>query len=130
MTLDDSASVTPWQPLVRIGDISVDQNWVWTPSGSIPTAHVTWTLQDMTRRDRVIPTNAIVLAVVFSLMTCFLGLLLLLIKEERTTGWLHVTVQGPALTHTTHLPVIDPGTVADVYARVDYARSLSAAARS
>ncbi|HEY8619681.1 MAG TPA: hypothetical protein VIM01_06375 [Dermatophilaceae bacterium] len=104
MTVEDSPSVTPWQPLVQIGDISVDQRWVVTPSGSIPTGRVTWTVQDMTRRDRVIPTYAIVLAVVFSVLTCLLGLLFLLIKEDRTTGWLQVTVQGPELVHTTHVP--------------------------
>ena len=83
----------------------------------------------LTRRDLVIPTYAIVLAVVTSLMTCLLGLLFLLIKEERTTGWLQVTVQGPAFVHTTHVPVIHPGTIVDVYARVDYARSLTATAQ-
>jgi hypothetical protein len=129
MTVEDSASVTPWQPLVQIGDISVDQRWVVTPSGSIPTGQVTWTVHDMTRRDQVIPTYAIVLAVVFSVLTCLLGLLFLLIKEDRTTGWLQVTVQSPEFVHTTHVPAIYPGSVADVFARVDYARSLSAAAR-
>ena len=126
MILENASSGAPWQPLVQIGDISVDQQWVRTPSGSARTGQVTWTLQDLTRREQVIPTYAIVLAVVTSVMTCLLGLLFLLIKEERTTGWLQVTVQAPALVHTTHVPVTHPGTVADVYARVDYARSLTA----
>jgi hypothetical protein len=129
MTAENPGSVAPWQPLVQIGDIGVDQHWVHTPSGSVPTAQVTWTVQDMTRRDLVIPTYAIVLAVVFSVMTCFLGLLFLLIKEESTTGWLQVAVQGPAFVHTTHLPVSHQGAVQDVYARVAYARSLTAAAQ-
>jgi hypothetical protein len=128
MILENASSGAPWQPLVQIGDISVDQHWARTPSGSVATAGVTWTVQDLTRRDLVIPTYAIVLAVVTASMTCFLGLLFLLIKEERTTGWLQVTVEGPAFVHTTHVPVIHPGTVVDLYARVDYARSLTAAA--
>jgi len=44
MTVDNTGSVAPWQPLVQIGDISVDQRWVRTPSGSVPTANVTWTV--------------------------------------------------------------------------------------
>jgi hypothetical protein len=114
--------------LVQIGDISADQHWVRTPSGSIPTAQVTWTVQDMTHREQGIPTYAIVLAVVFFLF-CFLGLLFLLIKEDRTTGWLQVTVQGPAFVHTTQVPASNQVTVADLHARVNYARSLTAAAQ-
>lgn len=128
MSVEQAGSGVPWQPLVQIGDIGVDQHWVVTPSGSVPTAQVTWTLQDLTRWERVIPTYAIVLAVVTASMTCLLGLLFLLVKEDRQTGWLQVTVQGPELTHTTHLPVGDQASVMDVHARVDYARSLTAAA--
>jgi hypothetical protein len=129
MTLEPASSGAPWQPLVQIGDISADQYWVRTPSGSVPTAQVTWTVQDLTRQERVIPTYAIVVAVVTAVMTCLLGLLFLLIKEDRTSGWLQVTVQGPGVVHTTHVPVSHAGAVADVYARVDYARSLTAAAQ-
>jgi len=60
---------------------------------------------------------------------CLLGLLFLLIKEERTTGWLQVTVQGPAFVHTTQVPAYNQGVVADVFARVNYARTLTAAAQ-
>lgn len=128
MTVEHTGSGAPWQPMVQIGDISADQHWVRTPSGSVPTAQVTWTVQDMTRRDQGIPTYAIVLAVVFFLF-CFLGLLFLLIKEDRTTGWLQVTVQGPAFVHTTQVPAHHQGTVADVHARVNHARALTAAAQ-
>lgn len=127
MTIESTPSRAPWHPLVQIGDIGVDQHWVNTPSGSMPTAQVTWTVQDLTRWDRVIPTYAIVLAVVTASMTCLLGLLFLLVKEDRLTGWLQVTVAGPAIVHTTHVPVTDQGTVTETYARVDYARSLTAA---
>ena len=129
MILENASSGTPWQPLVQIGDISVDQQWVRTPSGSARTGQVTWTLQDLTRREQVIPTYAIILAVVTSVMTCLLGLLFLLIKEERPRGWLQVTVQGPNFVHSTQVPVSHQDMVTDVYARVDYARSLTAAAQ-
>jgi hypothetical protein len=128
MTVENTAPAAPWQPLVQIGDISVDQQWVRTPSGSLPTAKATWIVQDMTRTDTGIPAHAIVLAVVFFFF-CFLGLLFLLIKENRTTGWMQVTVQGPAFAHTTQVPVSNQTTVADIHARVGYARSLTAAAQ-
>jgi hypothetical protein len=128
MTVEPAASPGPWQPLIQIGDISADQHWVQTPSGSVPTAQVTWTVQDLTRREQGIPTWAIVLAVIFFLF-CFLGLLFLLVKEDRITGWLQVTVQAPGFVHTTQIPAYNPATVADVHARVNYARSLTAAAQ-
>ena len=130
MTVDNPSSAAPMQPLVQIGDISVDQHWVHTPAGWVPTSRATWTVQDMTLRAMVIPTYAIVLAVVTSVMTCLLGLLFLLIKEERPTGWVQVTVQGPGFTHTTQVPVSRQEMVMDVYARVDFARLLTAAAQA
>jgi hypothetical protein len=128
MTVENTGSVAPWQPLVEIGDIGVDQHWVRTPSGSLPTAKATWSVQDMTRTETGIPAYAIVLTVVFFIF-CLLGLLFLLIKENRTTGWMQVTVQGPAFVHTTQVPVSHQAAIADVHARVNYARSLTAAAQ-
>jgi hypothetical protein len=129
MTVEIPSSPAPMQPLVQIGDISVDQSWVHTPGGWVPTAQATWTVQDQTLRAMVIPGYAIVLAIVTSVMTCLLGLLFLLIKEERPTGWVQVTVHGPGFTHTTQLPVSRQEMVMDVYARVEYARALTANAR-
>lgn len=130
MTVEIPSSAKPMQPLVQIGDISVDQQWVHTPTGWVPTAQATWTVQDLTLRTMVIPTYAIVLAIVTSVLTCLLGLLFLLIKEERPTGWLQVTVQGPDFVHTTQVPVNGQDMVTDTYARVEYARTLTASARS
>jgi hypothetical protein len=129
MSLEQPQAGTPWQPLVQIGDISADQHWVSTPAGSTPTAQATWSVQDMTLRTMEIPSYAIVLAIVTSVLTCLLGLLFLLIKEERPTGWLQVTVGGPGLAHTTQVPVSSQEMVTDVYARVDYARSLTITAQ-
>ncbi|MBC7558617.1 MAG: hypothetical protein H7270_04540 [Dermatophilaceae bacterium] len=130
MTVENPSSAAPMQPLVQIGDISVDQHWVHTPAGWVPTSQATWTVQDMTLRAMVIPTYAIVLAIVTSVMTCLLGLLFLLIKEDRPTGWVQTTVHGPDIAHTTQVPVSRQEMVLDVCARVDYARSLTAAAQS
>ncbi|GAA2807365.1 hypothetical protein [Saccharopolyspora taberi] len=112
------------QPLVTIGDISVTSTTVFTPSGQAPVKEVHWTFTDMSRTTTAIPTWAIVLAVVFFLF-CFLGLLFLLAKEERTYGYAQVTVQGRNLLHVVQIPVANPMMVADLNSRVNYARSLS-----
>lgn len=113
--------------LVTIGDIACTQEEVITPSGRQPIGSVTWTFTDMSQTTTAIPTWAIVLTVVFFLF-CFLGLLFLLVKESRTTGWVQVTVQGNRFLHQVQLPVMSMTQVADYNARVSYARALSVAA--
>lgn len=114
----------PPQVLVTIGDIACTRTEVITPSGRAPIGEVTWTFTDMSRTTRTIPVWAIVLAVVFFFL-CFLGLLFLLAKEDRTEGWAQVTVQGPGLLHVVQVPVMSPVAVADLSARVNHARSLA-----
>ncbi|GAA2347318.1 hypothetical protein GCM10009854_25470 [Saccharopolyspora halophila] len=109
---------------VTIGDIACTGEEVITPSGRAPIAGTTWTFTDMSRTDRTIPAWAIVLTVLF-VWFCFLGLLFLLVKEERTTGWAQVTVQGRGLMHVTQVPVNTPMVVMDLNSRVNYARSLA-----
>lgn len=110
--------------LVTIGDIACTGEEVITPSGRAPIAGTTWTFTDMSRTDRTIPAWAIVLTVLF-VWFCFLGLLFLLVKEERTTGWAQITVQGRGLMHVTQVPVYSPMVVMDLNSRVNYARSLA-----
>ena len=55
---------------------------------------------------------------------CLLGLLFLLCKERKTTGLVQITVQNGNRTHNTHVGVTSPQQVADVLARVNFARSL------
>ncbi|MDQ1287773.1 MAG: hypothetical protein QG622_1338 [Actinomycetota bacterium] len=112
--------------LVTIGDIACTQAEVITPAGRQPINSVTWTFTDMSQTTESIPAWAIVLAIVFFVF-CLLGLLFLLVKERRTTGWVQVTVQGSRFLHQTQLPVSSVYQVADYNARVSYARSLSAA---
>ncbi len=114
--------------LVTLGDVVVTPNWVVTPSGSAPVGRTTFTFTDMSHTTREIPTWAIVCAVVFFLF-CFLGLLFLLAKETRTGGSVQVVVQGPGLLHVTQVPVWSWDQVQDMSARVNYARSVSAAAQ-
>ena len=80
----------------------------------------------MSQTTQAIPVWAIVLTILF-VWFCLLGLLFLLAKETRTTGWVQVTVQGERFLHQVQLPVFSVQQVADYNARVGYARSLSAA---
>jgi hypothetical protein len=114
-------------PLVAIGDISCTQDEVITPSGTGPIGELTWTFTNMSQTWRTIPTWAVVCAVVFAVF-CLLGLLFLLAKEDKTQGWVQITVQAPGFVHTVQLPVYTPYQVTDYAARVEYARSLTTAA--
>jgi len=116
---------TAQQGLVSLGDIVCTDAQVITPSGTVPLGQVTWAFADMSRTTRAIPVWAIVCAVLFFVF-CFLGLLFLLAKEDRTEGWVQVVVQSPGFVHTVNLPVASVAQVADYSARVNYARSLSA----
>lgn len=111
------------QVLVTIGDISVEQFRIVTPAGVMPTRGTNWSAMDMSRTEERLPGYAIVLAILFAL-ACLLGLLFLLIKERRTTGFVQVTVQHGGRTHNTHVPVNSPSQVADTLARVNFARTL------
>jgi hypothetical protein len=115
-------------PLVTIGDISCTQDEVITPSGTRPIGDVTWTFTNMAHTWQTTPTWAVVCAVVGFFFVCFLSLLFLLAKEDKTQGWVHIAVQAPGFMHVAQLPVYDPYHVTDYSARVEYARSLSAAA--
>ena len=111
--------------LVTIGDISVTSTTVYTPSGSRPLAEVSWTFTDLSTTSQAIPTWAIVCAIVFFLF-CFLGLLFLLAKEDKTQGSAQVTVHGPGFVHTVTIPVTSMAQVGDINARVNYVRTLTA----
>ena len=71
---------------------------VVTPMGTAPVGHVGFSFTDMSRTTQSIPAWAIVCAILFFLF-CLLGLLFLLVKEERTQGWVQIVVQGPRLLH-------------------------------
>ncbi len=113
--------------LVTIGDISCTSKSVITPSSNHPIKDVVWSFEDMSVTSNVIPTWAII----FTILTVWfflLGLLFLLAKETRTNGFVQVTVQGANFFHAARLPVTSPGQVAEINARVGFARSLTAGA--
>jgi peptidoglycan/LPS O-acetylase OafA/YrhL len=109
--------------LVTVGDISVEQYRIVTPAGVLPTQGTNWSAMDMSRTEEKIPAWAIILAIVFAL-ACLLGLLFLLCKERKTTGFVQITVQNGTRTHNTHVGVSSPRGVGDTLARVNFARTL------
>jgi hypothetical protein len=113
--------------ILTIGDIGVTPELIVTPNGSAPLAGSQWLATDMTRTESKIPTVAIVLAVIFA-FACLLGLLFLLMKEEKTTGYVDVTVRSADLYHRTQLPISSPLQVAQVRQLVAQAQALAARA--
>ncbi|WP_351229394.1 hypothetical protein [Streptomyces sp. NPDC002133] len=111
-------------PLLVLGDITVLQDSIVTPNGTLPLKGAVWNATDMSRSEESIPTHAIVLAVVFSVL-CLLGLLFLLMKEKRTTGFIQITVSSAGRHHTTMIPATGPDTIHWVLGQLNYARALS-----
>lgn len=122
-----STEPDPEPMLVSIGDIGVSRSWITTPAGTQPVGRVQWMFNDMSRSSERIPPWAIVCTILF-VWFCLLGLLFLLAKERRTEGYVQITVQAPGFVHATQLPVSSPEQVAEYNARVNFARSVSAAA--
>lgn len=86
-----------------IGDISVTPTTVITPVGVFPLKGTSWVVADNTFTTESIATAGIVLAIIFFAF-CLLGLLFLLMKDRKVTGFVQVTVHGPGFMHTTNLP--------------------------
>lgn len=112
-------------PLVSIGDITVVGDSIVTPSGTLPLRGAVWNATDMSRTEEKIPTHAVVLAIVFALL-CLVGLLFLLMKEKKTTGFIQVTVTSGGKHHATMVPAHNPMAFQMVMGQIGYARSLSA----
>jgi hypothetical protein len=111
-------------PLLSIGDITVMGDQIITPAGTMPLRGAVWNATDMSHTEEKIPTYAIVLAIVFFVF-CLLGLLFLLMKEKKTTGYIQVTVTSGGRHHSTMIPSYGPHTFVQVMGQINYARSLS-----
>ncbi|WP_371633430.1 hypothetical protein OG693_24625 [Streptomyces sp. NBC_01259] len=111
-------------PMLSIGDITIMGDSIVTPSGTMPLKGATWTATDMSRTEEKIPTVGIVLAILFALL-CLVGLLFLLMKEKKTTGYVQVSVTSAGRHHWTMIPAVHQGTFAMVMAQINTARSLS-----
>lgn len=116
------ALVEPY--LVTIGDIGVTQHWVVTPRGTLPLAGAEWWLTERAGWTQQIPVWAVILAVVFFP----LGLLFLLVKENRYASWLEVTVRSAGVVHLTAIAGQSYEGM-QVAGKVAYARQLAAAVR-
>jgi hypothetical protein len=112
--------------LVQIGDIAVTSTHVIVPHGRFPLHGTTWSVQDSTQVTEGIPAIAIVLVIIF-VWACLFGLLFLLMKEKRYTGFVAVSVAGPGFQHMTQLPA-GAQTAAWATHMTAQARSMAAAA--
>ncbi len=82
----------------------------------------------MSQTTRDTPTWAVVLCVLTALETCGLGLLFLLVKEQKTTGSVQVQVQNEKLFHMTQMYVRSPMQVNQIQQQVRQAQTMAAAA--
>lgn len=119
-----AAFPAPAPVLLVIGDMSITQFHVITPSGTHPLNGTSWYVTDHTSYEQATPQWAIVAAIIGFFVVCVLSLLLLLVKETKAMGSVQVTVQGPGWAHVAQLP---PGTGAHAHAQAAYVRSLVAA---
>ncbi|MFJ9813847.1 hypothetical protein ACIRU3_01000 [Streptomyces sp. NPDC101151] len=110
--------------VLAIGDITVTGEQIVTPAGQMPLRGAVWNATDMSHTEEKIPTHAVVLAIVFFLF-CLLGLLFLLMKEKKTTGYIQVTVTSAGRHHSTMIPAQGPNTFPALMGQINYARSLS-----
>jgi hypothetical protein len=111
-------------PMLAFGDITVMNDQIVTPAGTMPLKGAVWTATDLSRTEEKIPTVAIVLAIVFALL-CLVGLLFLLMKEKKTTGYIQVSVTSGGRHHSTMIPAMGPETFPMVMAQINTARSMS-----
>ncbi|MFD4942533.1 hypothetical protein ACFVYE_34340 [Streptomyces sp. NPDC058239] len=111
-------------PMLTFGDIAVMNDQIVTPAGTMPLKGAVWTATDLSRTEEKIPTVAIVLAIVFALL-CLVGLLFLLMKEKKTTGFIQVSVTSGGRHHSTMIPAMGPETFPMVMAQLNTARAMS-----
>lgn len=123
MTMDHAnADARPF--LVSIGDVRATQKWVVTPAGNWPANSVKVTTQDQTATLVHTPAWAIVMVVVF-IWVFFLSLFFLLARETRVSGYVNVTIWGPAgQSYTENVEIWSSEHRSDVFQRVTYLQGL------
>lgn len=112
--------------LLSFGDISLTPTHVIVPHGRFPLHGATWTVQDSTQVTEGIPVVAVVLTIIF-VWFCLIGLLFLLMKEKKYSGFVTITVSGSGLYHSVQFPAAQQtgAWAADMAAR---ARAITASA--
>lgn len=119
MTTEPASTVGQVEPyLLWIGDIGVTKSWLTTPRGNAPLAGSEWFAVNRSSYTQQIPVWAIILAIVLFPI----GLLFLLCKEPKASGWIEVTVRAGQLVHVVAIPAGSPQAAA-VYQNVGYAQS-------
>jgi hypothetical protein len=113
--------------VLTIGDIGITYDTVVTPNGNAELAGSQWLFIDRTTTESKIPTWAIVLTIVFTLL-CLVGLLFLLVKETTVTGYAEVSVRSGNLVHMTQLPVRSQNDINNYRQLVSQAQTLAAQA--
>jgi hypothetical protein len=108
-----------------IGDMTVTQTHVITPSGTFPVAHAQWSVTDMSTTTKRMSQTGIVLALIGFFLVCILSLFFLLMTETQTTGYVQVAVTDGNRMHVTNIPATSPQTMVFVSEQVNYARSLA-----
>lgn len=104
---------------VQIGDIQVRDGTVHTPAGSCPLRGSRWMMMDHSVIERRTPVWAIVLAIVLAWFF-LLGLLFLLVKEDRVSGFVEVVVSHDEnrFSYRTVVPVLHRMVVPGVHSQV------------
>jgi hypothetical protein len=115
---------------LTIGDIGITSSappLLVTPNGYAELRGSQWMFFDRSTTETKIPTWAIVCAIIFA-FACLLGLLLLLVKEPVTSGYVEVSVRNGQLVHTTQIPVSSPAAVNLIRSQVQQAQALTSQA--
>ena len=113
--------------VLTIGDIGITYDTVVTPNGNADLAGSQWLFVDRTTTETKIPTWAIVLTIIFTLL-CLVGLLFLLVKETTVSGYAEVSVRSGNLVHMTQLPVRTQYDINNYRQLVSQAQTLAAQA--
>jgi len=119
--------VAPAGFVLTIGDIGITYDTVVTPNGNASLAGSQWLFVDRTSTESKIPSWAIVLAIIFTLL-CLVGILFLLVKETTISGYAEVSVRSGSLVHMTQLPVRSQQDINNYRYLVSQAQTLAAQA--
>lgn len=111
--------------LARFGPLTVTADAVRTPSGSFPLAGTVWRSDDHWYTRRVVPTAAIVAAVLGFFVVPFVSLLFLLIRQDRTSGVVQVCGWDGTRQHVVDLPVSSPAQAQVIARQVRYVQQLA-----
>ena len=102
---------------MSIGNIHVTDQYVHTPAGTWHLSRVNITTTDQTSTTTHTPAWAIVMTLVF-VWFFLIGLLFLLARQTRLSGYVAVHIQAGPQSYTEHVPVFSEQQRADIFHRV------------